>query len=604
MDEMDQKQPRTTPSRQAQHTTEHRHIESHSHTATRRRRCQFRSRAPALQLLAVLRAAVSSVQVCRCQFRSRAPALQLLAVPRAAVSFDSAAAVAGSLLSAAQGNDRVFVRVDNTPYSVNTLEDNYDDSNSIFADAPDDNDDEGGTSRPAGTAQLPERIRKEILELGFPDDGYNYLTHLREIKNNGGGSAFYENPKSRLYQLPHDIKAYDASRVNISEVKNENEKSIYSVASKSVNVKVQRAVDPEVAALLDDSDLSRFGSDVEDLEEDFILQANCTEEGINLGIDEKLNLSEEYKVVDEVSDAATDGYLILSNGHNAVQEGNRVLEEARDEGVTEKPRMRRLLDEKFDLLECQEYGTDSEDDYDGDIAEEDESLADKLKLVLDDRVTDELQIDDDYKVPAPDIIRRCVEYAEKYAKEKEDEEVAIVQESSDESEKWDCETIISTYSNLDNHPAKIVAPGLARKKKLAETISGALNAPNHVISLRGKEKLPVDFLPLRQKAATEKVKSAGAPKTEQQKRKQHGQESKEEKRERKAAVKEGRREARQAKKEMKELYRCEAQRAQKAAAISCPSSIRLIRSRQCDHAAGIKPHFKERLGQHNLCLST
>ncbi|KAH9677370.1 protein ltv1 [Citrus sinensis] len=474
------------------------------------------------------------------------------------------------------GNDRVFVRVDNTPYSVNTLEDNYDDSNSIFADAPDDNDDEGGTSRPAGTAQLPERIRKEILELGFPDDGYNYLTHLREIKNNGGGSAFYENPKSRLYQLPHDIKAYDASRVNISEVKNENEKSIYSVASKSVNVKVQRAVDPEVAALLDDSDLSRFGSDVEDLEEDFILQANCTEEGINLGIDEKLNLSEEYKVVDEVSDAATDGYLILSNGHNAVQEGNRVLEEARDEGVTEKPRMRRLLDEKFDLLECQEYGTDSEDDYDGDIAEEDESLADKLKLVLDDRVTDELQIDDDYKVPAPDIIRRCVEYAEKYAKEKEDEEVAIVQESSDESEKWDCETIISTYSNLDNHPAKIVAPGLARKKKLAETISGALNAPNHVISLRGKEKLPVDFLPLRQKAATEKVKSAGAPKTEQQKRKQHGQESKEEKRERKAAVKEGRREARQAKKEMKELYRCEAQRAQKAAAISCPSSIRLI----------------------------
>ena len=130
-----------------------------------------------------------------------------------------------------------------------------------------------------------------------------------------------------------------------------NEKSIYSVASKSVNVKVQRAVDPEVAALLDDSDLSRFGSDVEDLEEDFILQANRTEEGINLGIDEKLNLSEEYKVVDEVSDAAAaDGHLILSNGHNAVQEGNRVLEEAGDKGATEKPRMRRLLDEKFDLV--------------------------------------------------------------------------------------------------------------------------------------------------------------------------------------------------------------------------------------------------------------
>ncbi|KAH9735078.1 protein ltv1 [Citrus sinensis] len=418
------------------------------------------------------------------------------------------------------GNDRVFVRIDNNPCSVNTLDDNYDDSNSIFADAPDDNDDEAGTSTPTGTAPLPERIRKEILDLGFPDDGYNYLTHLREIKNNSGGSAFYENPKSKLYELPHDIKAYDASRVKILEVKNENEaneKSIYSVASKTVNVKVQRAVDPEVAALLDDSYLSPL-------------------------------------VVDEVVDAAADGYLTLSNGHIAVQEGNRVLEE----------------------LECQEYGTDSEDGYDGDIAKEDECLADKLKLVLNDHVKDELEIDDDYKVPAPDVIRRCVEYAEKYENEREDDEVVIVQESSDESEKWDCETIVSTYSNLDNHPTKIIAPGLARKKKLAETFSGALNAPNHSISLGGKEKLPVDYLPLSGKAAREKVKSSGAPKTEQQTRKQHGQESKEEKRERKAAVKEGRREAQRAKKEMKELYRCEAQRAQKAAAISCPSSVHLM----------------------------
>ncbi|GAY60927.1 hypothetical protein CUMW_205850, partial [Citrus unshiu] len=408
------------------------------------------------------------------------------------------------------GNDRVFVRIDNNPCSVNTLDDNYDDSNSIFADAPDDNDDEAGTSTPTGTAPLPERIRKEILDLGFPNDGYNYLTHLREIKNNSGGSAFYENPKSKLYELPHDIKAYDASRVKILEVKNENEaseKSIYSVASKTVNVKVQRAVDPEVAALLDDSYLSPLGSDVEDLEEDF------------------LNLSEEYKVVDEVVDAAADGYLTLSNGHIAVQEGNRVLEE----------------------LECQEYGTDSEDGYDGDIAKEDECLADKLKLVLNDHVKDELEIDDDYKVPAPNVIRRCVEYAEKYENEREDDEVVIVQESSDESEKWDCETIVSTYSNLDNHPTKIIAPGLARKKKLAETFSGALNAPNHSISLGGKEKLPVDYLPLSGKAAREK-----------------------------AAVKEGRREARRAKKEMKELYRCEAQRAQKAAAISCPSSVHLM----------------------------
>ncbi|XP_039162863.1 uncharacterized protein LOC120290605 [Eucalyptus grandis] len=48
--------------------------------------------------------------------------------------------------------------------------------------------------------------RREILELGFPDDGCNYLGHLREIRNAGGGSAFYQNPKARLDLVPKDVK--------------------------------------------------------------------------------------------------------------------------------------------------------------------------------------------------------------------------------------------------------------------------------------------------------------------------------------------------------------------------------------------------------------
>ncbi|KAF4389729.1 hypothetical protein F8388_009862, partial [Cannabis sativa] len=171
------------------------------------------------------------------------------------------------------GSDRVFIRVDNNPYSVDTFfagdnPDNVDDSNSIFDDAPEDYDagEEGnrvfGSSSQSTAHPLPDRLRKEIVELGFPDDW---------IKNSGGGSAFYHNPKTKLEQLPKDIKAYDASRLKISEVKTDpNEEFVYSVASKTVGIKVKKAVDPEVAALLDDdSDASRFGSDVEDLEEDF-----------------------------------------------------------------------------------------------------------------------------------------------------------------------------------------------------------------------------------------------------------------------------------------------------------------------------------------------
>lgn len=166
---------------------------------------------------------------------------------------------------------------------------------------------------------------------------------------------------------------------------------------------------------------------------------------------------------------------------------------------------------------------------------------------------DDLELDGKYKVPsdllknkeapheeqedfAADVIRRCKEYAEGYEVEDDNKDVVLVEESSDESEVWDCETIVSMYSNLDNHPGKIEAPGVTRKKKLSETVSAVLSSSSQIIPLRGKEKLPVDFLPGGRKPATEKVKGQSIAKTEQYKRKQHGLESKEEKKERKVSV--------------------------------------------------------------------
>ncbi|CAI0435872.1 unnamed protein product [Linum tenue] len=509
------------------------------------------------------------------------------------------------------GSEQVFVRVDENQYSVDDEGGEQRDdveSDSIFADAPEDVDDfvegtgDGVLGIPtrsvgefhSGSSSLPDQVRREIIELGFPDDGYNYLLHMREIKNTGGGSRYYENPKA-LDQIPGDVKAYDASRVPVSEVRddiNKEDMSIYSIAAKTVGVRIQKVVDPEVTALLDDSDLSRFGSDVEDLEEDFVIRANLAEEGDdNDHLDDiiggAVTLSHKSEeVIDELRDAC---FPSIHQDENVEQRGGGDL-------IVEA-RPRRLLDEQFDQLEMEEYATDEDEEEDGFCGygeNEDECIAEKLKAVLNTSTMDAMELEGKYRAPAdiihsnegPEseellntataVLRRTVEYAEKYANEDDGGEVVLVDESSDESEVWDCETIVTTYSNLDNHPSKIQAPGASQKKKIAETFSKALNTPGPVISLHGKEKIPVGVLAGSRKAsAAETSKDEPSLRTEALKRKQHGQESKEEKKERKAAVKEERREARRLKKETKDVYRGEAQRAQRVAAVAGPSAISL-----------------------------
>ncbi|GAB4842880.1 hypothetical protein Ancab_012859 [Ancistrocladus abbreviatus] len=418
-------------------------------------------------------------------------------------------------------NDRVFVRVDNNPVSFSGFEEGgeYYSNNSgcihnpdsVFADAPDD---EGNAEEPFGTrsswhsvrelAPLPDHVRREILELGFPDDGYNYLIHLREIKNSGGGSVYYQNPKAKLDELPLDVKAYDASRVWISEGNADmNDKTMYNVVEKTVNLRVQKAVDPDIVALLDDNN-SPFGSDVEDLEEDFVIQANLPEDGTDVVVDKSLNPAGEPKGMMSAS------YSLGLDGKPAEAGSHSNGEESSADGML---RVRRLLDEQFDLLELQEYGMDNDNDYGHEVGEKDESLAAKLSNVFKDHDINDIHLNDNYKAPAEllhvdekqkdgellnaaaDLLRRCTEYAAKYENDDEDDqEVIIMEESSDESEAWDCETIVSTYSNLDNHPGRIGVPELTRKKKLIDTVTGTLKKDGkNVISLRGKERLPVDY---------------------------------------------------------------------------------------------------------------
>ncbi|KAL5680436.1 hypothetical protein ACJX0J_006821, partial [Zea mays] len=364
--------------------------------------------------------------------------------------------------------------------------------------------------------------------------------------------------------------AYDASRVRVgpSEGELDEGKTMCKVAAKTAPVRrIEKAVDPDVARLLDESDVSHVGSEDEGLEEDFVIIANQAE-------------GEEFEE-DDIE---------------GMEEWNGVLSDVEEEEFDfdedePKPRVRRLLDEQFDLLALEEYG-DSDDDggvVKGGEYELPSEALDELKLFQNQNVS----VDEEYRTPADFVrqkldssaadevdesacvIKKCSEYAERYFNETAEDVVVLVSESSDESEVWDCETIVSTFSNLDNHPGKIETPGIHRKR-LPRVFPGETTTTNDIIKLHGKEKLPVEYLPQRRRNGEKekKVKPVEASVTDKFK-KGAEKETKEDKKARKAAVKEEKREARKAKKELKGLYKSETQKAQKVAAVTGPSSIRL-----------------------------
>lgn len=131
-----------------------------------------------------------------------------------------------------------------------------------------------------------------------------------------------------------------------------DENAIYKVASKTVGVRVQNAIDPEIATLLDEDDLSRFGSDVEDLEEDFVVQANLCEEGEDDTMDNKFSVAED-------SARTAGSHDIVSNksfGDHIFEDADMDhVEEESENSDVDKPRTRRLLDDQFDTVSSQYF---------------------------------------------------------------------------------------------------------------------------------------------------------------------------------------------------------------------------------------------------------
>ena len=439
---------------------------------------------------------------------------------------------------------------------------------------------------------LSEERRKEMIELGFPDDGYDYLRHMRLIgRNRTAGLVEIENTKSKddavvetdfpapsifvpvsRPEAPQmDACVFDATELTLLQAAEEEEDAGMAMGGVTAfsrprdphNVRGVHAQElKELEALMKTFEEDEDVGDADgtgDLLDDFILGATVTSVQPAANTMETVDKEEEDETCSSTSavesDETEDTGTVVSNDNRKV--GSIASTYWREERHDRK-NMLDIIDERFEHLALEydedEMGSLEEADHIGGHA----SIAD-FDSVLNEFLVQKKQACQQKRSALADQLEAA-------GFDDSDGDIAIMkarealQESRDvkhqagvvymvpqtRKKEWDCESVLSMKSNLDNHPGKIEDPG--RKIQL------------------NKHGFP--YLP-RQRAsddggAEEEPIVAVNVKPIIQARKKN--ETAEEKKARKTTVKETAKAARIAKKELKVMFAAEAEAARRRAA--------------------------------------
>ncbi|KAM8843439.1 protein LTV1 homolog [Synchiropus picturatus] len=408
-----------------------------------------------------------------------------------------------------------------------------------------------------------EKRRAEQRQFGvFFDDDYDYLQHLKVASGQAelvaSGSAHTD--KSTIQPLDEEEAEDEApsSSINLpsSVFASEFEEKV-GLLNKAAPVSGPRLdMDPDIVAALDED----FNYEDPDniLEDDFILKANSASAAVDLldeGEDE--DDEDEWEDTDEEADFDSEGAF---SEEEEDEEGGRArellfMEEETKSRFTEysitSSVMRRneqltLLDDRFEKFFEQfdedEIGALDNAELEGFINPDSERLEEVIRDYFRQKEKEAVRPDDLGPKELP-----CLREEEEEDTEDEEEMETLVVTAPEE--KWDCETIISTYSNIYNRPKVIQDPPKLKP-----------------IRVSSKTGIPLDVLPTRgptnkQAERMTRINDSDLPRVSTQARSK--EESKDERRARKQAIKEERKERRAEKKANKTAFKEEKARQEK-----------------------------------------
>ncbi|XP_038673033.1 protein LTV1 homolog isoform X1 [Scyliorhinus canicula] len=415
---------------------------------------------------------------------------------------------------------------------------------------------------PTERADAQKRKEEERKYGVFFDDAYNYLQHLKEVSpvaelvpsslplkedqdtlTSGDGQL-----EEKVQQIPtHSINL--PSSVFASEFEEET-----GLLNKAAPVRGPRLdLDPDIVAALDDD----FDFDDPDniLEDDFVVKAVAkgSEEDAQAHSDDDEEWEDtEDEDCDSTGALSDDGGSRIASNEGREREFPFLEEETRSRfttysmtsSVIRRNEQLTLLDDRFEKLfeeyDDDEIGALDHHELEGCIQVD----STRLNEVISDYHTQkakDCQMPDDLG-PRGDVLLKEVE------EEKEETEMLVIEEPT---EQWDCESILSTYSNLYNHPKLITDPPKLNQIKVSK-----------------KTGVPLDVLPKRNLTAKqlerlETINISDLPRVSTQPRPRD--ESKSERKIRKQTIKGERKERRMEKKANRDAFKLEKTRQEQVA---------------------------------------
>jgi len=403
----------------------------------------------------------------------------------------------------------------------------------------------------AADSDAPQMVLQEVSEIKeeerahgvFYDDEYNYLQHLKDRN-----------------VVEHDWSAADRFIVEASAKRNEErlqlpstvfaskgEEEAIGLLNKAAPVGLDLSLDPDIIAAMDDD--YNFEDPDNEFDDDFIMQLN--EEG-----DE-----DDDGSYDENDDEWEDDSDDLAGGRSDDEEddkvpsllswtgeetGTKFTNYSMSSSVIRRNQQLSLLDDKFDKFMDQyddaEEGALDGEEIEGYMEESDERMKNLLEENAAEIATRRQQIERE---------REIQKMSQLDDGEHEEFEKIRVQDKED---KWDCESILSTYSTLYNHPK------LISEKSNKIQLSSKTGIPKGVLG-RGLTAGVLKQLDMETGVDDDEVMSIKSRMSEMSFRPKH--ETTEEKRDRKANIKQLRRERREEKKANTSAFKSEKMRQEK-----------------------------------------